>query len=169
MTPKILSVPNDYNSMRIFHSMGQKLSIEYTNQLKKNIHRSSCCGTVGSVASPECCGTGCIPGGHSRLRIRCCHSCSVGCNCSLDLIPGLGTPYAMGSQKKKKKKNRFRDFSINAHFYKLIKKIKTLEHKENFAVVTQVLSVLCLRSLYVQSEGIRQVFLRIKLLLNIEF
>ena len=31
-----------------------------------------------------------------------CRSCSVGCNCSSDLIPDLGTPYARGGQKWKK-------------------------------------------------------------------
>ena len=33
---------------------------------------------------------------HSGLRIWCCHSCSLGHNCSSYLIPGQGTP------KKKK-------------------------------------------------------------------
>ena len=34
------------------------------------------------------------------LRILHCHSCSVGCNCGLDPIPGLGIPYAARRQKK---------------------------------------------------------------------
>ena len=33
-------------------------------------------------------------------------SCSVGHNCDLFLIPGLGTPYATGQPKKKKKKKK---------------------------------------------------------------
>ena len=31
---------------------------------------------------------------HSGLRIRHCHSCSVGGNCGSDRIPGLGNLYA---------------------------------------------------------------------------
>ena len=42
------------------------------------------------------------PAQHSGLRIWCCHSCGVGCNCSLDLIPDLETPYAKRWPKKKK-------------------------------------------------------------------
>ena len=41
---------------------------------------------------------------HSGLRIQCCHSCGLGQDLSLDLIPGLGTPYAAGVTKKRKKK-----------------------------------------------------------------
>ena len=40
---------------------------------------------------------------HSGLRVRCCHSCSVGHNCSPDLIPGLETPYSSGQQKNNNK------------------------------------------------------------------
>ena len=41
---------------------------------------------------------------HSGLRIQhCCHW-DIGCNCSSDLTPGLGTPYTMGPKKKRKKK-----------------------------------------------------------------
>ena len=40
---------------------------------------------------------------HSGLRIWHCHSSSIGRNCRLNLIPGLGTPYATGQPKKKKK------------------------------------------------------------------
>ena len=42
---------------------------------------------------------------HSGLRIWHCHNCGVDYNCSSDLIPGPGTPYAMGQLKKKEKKN----------------------------------------------------------------
>ena len=41
---------------------------------------------------------------HRGLRIRHCCSCSVGQNYSSDLIPGLGTPNAVGHPKKKKRK-----------------------------------------------------------------
>ena len=37
---------------------------------------------------------------HNGLRIQHCCSCSIGHNCSLDLNPGLGTPYAAGQPKK---------------------------------------------------------------------
>ena len=40
---------------------------------------------------------------HSGLRICHCHSCSLDCDCGLDLIPGLGTPYAVGQPKMKEK------------------------------------------------------------------
>ena len=43
---------------------------------------------------------------HSGLRIQHCHSCGLGCDCSLDLIPGLGPPYAMGRPKMKNKTNK---------------------------------------------------------------
>lgn len=42
------------------------------------------------------------PARHSGLRIPHCHSCSVGCNCGWDLIPGPGTSYATESPKEKK-------------------------------------------------------------------
>ena len=48
---------------------------------------------------------------------HCCScGCSVGCSCSSDLIPGLGTPYAVVQPEKKrkeKKKNLLRaDYAI---------------------------------------------------------
>ena len=39
---------------------------------------------------------------HSRLRIQ--HCCGIGCKCSSDLIPGLGTPYALRWPKTEEKK-----------------------------------------------------------------
>ena len=39
-----------------------------------------------------------------RIQPRCC--CGRGCKCGSDLIPGLGTPYALRWQKKKKKKKK---------------------------------------------------------------
>ena len=41
---------------------------------------------------------------HSGLGIQHCHSYGLGQDCSSDLIPGLGTPYATGQPKMKKKK-----------------------------------------------------------------
>ena len=43
---------------------------------------------------------------HSRLRIQRCHSCGAGHNGSLDLIPGPGTPCAVGQPQEKKKKRK---------------------------------------------------------------
>ena len=40
---------------------------------------------------------------HSGLRILICRSCGLGGDCSLDLIPGLGTPYDTGWPEKGKK------------------------------------------------------------------
>ena len=43
---------------------------------------------------------------HSGLRIWHCHNHRIGRNSGLDLIPGPGTPYAMGQPEKKKKKKK---------------------------------------------------------------
>ena len=48
------------------------------------------------------------PPQQNRLRIRHCHSCGVGHNYGLDLMPGLGTPYATGWPKKREKKKKER-------------------------------------------------------------
>ena len=40
---------------------------------------------------------------YNGLRIRHCHSCGVGHSCRWDSVPGLGTPYAVGTTRKKKK------------------------------------------------------------------
>ena len=61
------------------------------------------CGAVGSAAvSVEHWDLSFILAQHSGLRTQ--HCCG---NCSLDLIPDLGTPYATVWQKKKKKKKRY--------------------------------------------------------------
>ena len=44
----------------------------------------------------QCCG----------LRIWHCHSCSVGCSCSSDLNPGLGTSTSPGCRQKRPKKKK---------------------------------------------------------------
>ena len=41
------------------------------------------------------------------LKIQHCHSCSLGCNHGLDLIPGLGVPNAERQPKKKKERSKF--------------------------------------------------------------
>ena len=43
------------------------------------------------------------PAWHSGLKNP-LHLWHIGCNCSLDLIPGPGAPYAQGDQKRKRKK-----------------------------------------------------------------
>lgn len=59
---------------------------------------SSCCGTVGLLASLQHQDTSSIPGPVRRVK-----GASPGCSCVLDLIPCLGTPYATGWPKKFKK------------------------------------------------------------------
>ena len=49
------------------------------------------------------------PAQHSRLRIWHCCSCGLGQNCSLDLMPGPGTPCATMRPKKEKEKERERE------------------------------------------------------------
>ena len=73
---------------------------------------SSCCGATGLVVSWECSDANLA--WHSGLRIGCCCSWGLGCNCGLDLIPGLGSPYAAGRPKKKKKKSE----DMAQHLYK---------------------------------------------------
>ena len=46
------------------------------------------------------------PAQHSGLRFQHCHSCGIGCNCGSDMIPGLGTPYAVGWPEKEKKNKK---------------------------------------------------------------
>ena len=70
------------------------------------IKQTSHCSTIGLVVSLECWDTGSIPTWHSGLRIWLCHSCSVGCNLSSDLIPDPETPYATEWPKKKKTKTK---------------------------------------------------------------
>ena len=51
------------------------------------------------------------PGPARLVKDQCWHSCS------LDLIPGLGTPNTMGQPKKKKKKKKMAD-DLNKHYCK---------------------------------------------------
>ena len=43
---------------------------------------------------------------HRGVRSQGCCSCGLGGNCSSDLIPRLGAPYAVGQSKKEKKKKK---------------------------------------------------------------
>ena len=65
---------------------------------------SSRCGATGWAASWACWTQVRSLARHSGLRIPHCCSCGLGPNCGLDLIPGLGTPYATGWPKKKRQK-----------------------------------------------------------------
>ena len=59
---------------------------------------------IGGISGALGCRPDPWPAQHSELRIWHCCSCSIGCNCSSDLIPSPGTPYAVGQPKKEKKK-----------------------------------------------------------------
>ena len=63
----------------------------------------------------------------SGLRIWCCHSCSLGCSCDLDQIPGPGTPHATWQPKKEKNK------------IKKIKCIKMLAQRLSLSLISQTL------------------------------
>ena len=47
---------------------------------------------------------------HSGLRIRRCHICGLVYNSGSDLIPGPGTPYAMGRGSEMIKSNKRQEF-----------------------------------------------------------
>ena len=73
-----------------------------------------------------CSVTGSIPGLPSGLRIRCGHSCGVGCSCNLDSIPGLGTSIFFGCSQKKKKLNhiaivKIKQKYIHGNYLKILK------------------------------------------------
>ena len=74
---------------------------------KNQRNKSSHCGTKGLVASWECWDAGLIPAPAQWLKgLVLSHSCGLGSNCGLDLIPGQGTPYATGQPKQKKQKQK---------------------------------------------------------------
>ena len=61
---------------------------------------------------------------HSGFRIQCCHSCGVGCTCSWQLIPGLGTSiccWCRGKRKKTQKLGGRRRISMSAILDKTIR------------------------------------------------
>ena len=63
---------------------------------------------MGSVASWERWEADSIPAWLRGLSIRHCYGCSSGCNCSSDLIPGLGTPCATGQEGWQERKEEGR-------------------------------------------------------------
>ena len=73
--------------------------------MKINNQRGSCCGPMGSVMPPQCQTQVQSPAWHNGLKDQVLPQLQVGCNCGSDLIPGLGTPHAMGWPKKKSKEN----------------------------------------------------------------
>ena len=77
--------------------------IPFTVEYKYEVSRSSHCGAMGSVASHAVPGSSSIPGLAQWVKRSIIATAAVGCSCSWDLIPGLETPYAVGSQKRKKK------------------------------------------------------------------
>ena len=58
-----------------------------------------CCLGSGGVL-------GLIPGLAQWVKDPVLRSCSLDCNCGLDLIPGLGIPYDTGQPKKEKKERK---------------------------------------------------------------
>ena len=73
--------------------------LRQSSSLRKTKPRSSHSGTTGPAASwvPS-------PAQHSALKIQRCRSCGSGHDCSSDLIPGSGAPWAIGQPKMKRKK-----------------------------------------------------------------
>ena len=73
---------------------------------------SSCCGVAELVASLQCQDESLIAGRVQWVkRTQHCCSCSLGHNCISDLIPGPGTPCAVGWPRKKIKKEEI-DYNI---------------------------------------------------------
>ena len=101
---------------RIIREMQLKTTMRYQNQIKPTKsgvpvapqHLGSIGTLVGSRAQ------------HSGLRIQCCCSGSLGHDCSSDLIPDPGTPYARGWPKKKTEKPK----KLQNQIYKIYR-IKT--------------------------------------------
>ena len=81
-------------------SSGHRSLKEAGGALSKHLDGNSCCGKLGSEASLECWDTGLTPAQHVGSRVWLCRSRSVGGTCGSDLIPGLGTPYAVGWPKQ---------------------------------------------------------------------
>lgn len=73
----------------------------------KMISQSSHCGQWGwGISEEPWCKFTPLPGTVGK-RIRCCHSCNIGPNCDLDLIPGLGNSICCGAApQNRKKKNK---------------------------------------------------------------
>lgn len=67
--------------------------------MKGTLGWSPCCGATRLAASWEHWDAGSSPAWHIGLRIRHCRSFVLGRDCDSDLIPGLGTSYAVGQPK----------------------------------------------------------------------
>ena len=77
----------------------------------KMISQSSHCGQWGwGISEEPWCKFTPLPGTVGK-RIRCCHSCNIGPNCDLDLIPGLGNSICCGAAP------RNRTHSFIQHIY----------------------------------------------------
>jgi len=83
---------------------------------KRTKDRSSCRGTTASVASWECWVEGSIPSPAHWVKDLLLPQLQLRHDFSSDLIPGLGTPYAAGWPKMKKKKKRTKDNNYSVMF-----------------------------------------------------
>lgn len=87
-------------SLATLHTTADVMTKEPCFSTKTTQSWSSCCATMGPVASLQCQDACLILG-----PAQCCQSCGIGPNCGLVLTPGLGTLYAAGQPKKEGKKN----------------------------------------------------------------
>ena len=78
---------------------GLQLALKW---FRKKFYGSSCHGTMGSVASLQHQDVGLIPSPAQWVKGSSCGNTGVGRNCSLGLIPGPETPYAVVRPKEKK-------------------------------------------------------------------
>ena len=85
-----------------------KRDITKIKPYEESVHQK-CLWGVSAVAQRD---RGCLesagtwvwsPALHSGLKIQHCHSCSLGCNCSSDLIPGNSKCRGAAKNEKKKK------------------------------------------------------------------
>ena len=91
-------------SLRVTRERQKFKETQYISRVTKNTHcRSSCCGTVGLEATWEHWDAGSIPGPAHLVKDLAWPQLWLPRNCGLDLIPGLGTPYAAGWPKRKEK------------------------------------------------------------------
>ena len=78
--------------------------LEMNSTLRNNSTKNSSFGTKRSAASWEHWDTGSIPDLTQWVKDLALHSCSLGYNRGLDLIPGPGTPYDVGQPKREREK-----------------------------------------------------------------
>ena len=79
--------------------------------METQLYKSSKYGPVGSAASLQCQDTGLMPGPAQWVKDLALLQLQHRSYCSSDVIPGLGTPYAMGQPKKKRRKEKKGDKS----------------------------------------------------------